>query len=262
VDDSFLVDRDEVGYNGHMGDRVDEVRLRLALDSGATATAFWRGVPDETGGFVDLEVVECSVGFAEWLGRSHDSLTGRHYSELVPTGLHDRLPAYLDSLRTGKPLSLIFDRPGSLGETVTAEVRVTPIAADELFVALWDVTEREERIRSAERDRADALVSRDLLEAALNASPDGFVVLRQEGVRNGRPGELRIEFLNEAGAAPTNRTPAEWEGARLDEWFPEVEESGLLSILQASLADRQSRRVVVSMQSATIRPPGGHCRTA
>lgn len=242
---------DEVGYNGHMGDRVDEVRLRLALDSGATATAFWRAVLDEHGQVTDLEVVECSVGFAEWLGRSHDSLTGRRYSELVPTGLHDRLPVYLDALRTGKTATLIFDRPGSVGEIVTAEVRVTPLAEDELFVALWDVTEREERVRSAERDRADALVSRDLLEAALNASPDGFVVLRREDSRDGRPGELRIEFLNEAGATPTNRSPAEWAGARLDEWFPEAEASGLLPVLLSALVDRQPRRVVVSMQSAT-----------
>lgn len=234
-----------------MGDRMDEARLRLALDSGAAATAFWRGVVDAEGRPVDLELVECSAGFAEWLGRSHDSMTSRRYSELIPTGLHDRLPVYLDSMRTGKAVSLIFDRPGSVGEVVTAEVRVTPLSEDELFVALWDVTEREERIRTAERDRIEALASRDLLEAALNASPDGFLVLRREEARGGHAGELRIEFMNERAAAPTSRSPAEWAEARLDEWFPEVEEAGLLRILEAALADRQPRRVVVAMQSAS-----------
>lgn len=234
-----------------MGESVIERRLRVALDAGTTATAFWRGVRDDAGALVDLEVVDCSGGFASWLARPLAELRGRRYSELIPTGLHDRLPAYLGSLRDSAAVTLVFDRVGPDGVAATAEVRCVPMGDDELFVALWDVTAREERLRRSEAARGDALAAREMLAAALNSSPDGFAVYRASDDAPGGRGGLRVEFLNETAAGPTGRSPEEWVGVAIEEWFPEVEASGLLAVLLEALADKSPRRVLVTMQSAS-----------
>ena len=235
-----------------MGASETERRLRAALDGGATATSFWRAVPSDLGPAVDLEFVDGSPGFGEWLGRSLSDMRGRRYSELIPTGLHDRLPAYLQVLASGQKAEFTFDRVGHEGMRSTAEVRCVPLGQDDLFIALWDVTEREERVREAERVRGEALVDRDLLAVALNASPDGFAIYRLvRGDDDQRAPELRIEFVNEVAAGPTGKSPDEWVGASVSEWFPEVESSGLLSVLFESIDDKAPRRVVISTQSAS-----------
>ncbi len=234
-----------------MGGSDTERRLRAALEGGATATSFWRGVPGDLGPAVDLEFVDGSPGFGHWLGRSLDDMRGRRYSELIPTGLHDRLPAYLRVLATGEKAVFTFDRVGHDGAGSTAEVRCVPLGGDDLFVALWDVTEREERIREAERVRGEALVDRDLLAVALNASPDGFAIYRLVGSAGEQPPDLRVEFVNEVAAGPTGRAPEEWVGAPVAEWFPEVESSGLLNVLLRAIEDKAPRRVVISTQSAS-----------
>lgn len=228
-----------------------ERRLRVALEAGATATSFWRAVRDEAGVAVDLELLDGSPGLGVWLGRALEHMRGRRYSEMIPTGLHDRLPTYLGVLCTGQPAAFAFDRVGHEGAAATAEVRCVPLGGDELFIALWDVTEREERIREAERVRGEALADRDLLAVALNASPDGFAIYRRVRTGDGRSPDLLVEFVNEVGAAPTGRAPEEWLGASIREWFPEVESSGLLPVLMESLEDKVPRRVVISTQSAS-----------
>lgn len=234
-----------------MGASEAERRLRAALEGGATATSFWRAIPSDLGPAVDLEFVDGSPGFGEWLGRSLADMRGRRYSELIPTGLHDRLPAYLQVLETGQKAVFTFDRISHEGARATAEVRCVPVGDGDLFIALWDVTEREERIREAERVRGEALVDRDLLAVALNASPDGFAIYRLVRGDDEQPPALLVEFVNEVAAGPTGRAPEEWVGASVAEWFPEVESSGLLNVLLQSIHDKAPRRVVISTQSAS-----------
>ena len=234
-----------------MSNSETERRLRSALDAGATATSFWRAVLGETGLAVDLEFVDGSPGLAGWLGRSLTHMRGRRYSELIPTGLHDRLPEYLRSLETGLSTVFTFERIGHEGARSTAEVRCVPLGDGDLFIALWDVTEREERIREAERVRGEALIDRDLLAVALNSSPDGFAIYRLVRTDGDQLPDLRVEFVNEVGAGPTGRAPEEWSGASVREWFPEVESSGLLNVLMQSIDDKAPRRVVISTESAS-----------
>lgn len=120
----------------------------------------------------------------------------------------------------------------------------------ELFIGLWDVTDREDRLREATRVRAEALADRELLTVALNASPDGFAIYRLVSSDEDGPRDLRVEFVNEVGAAPTDRTPEEWCGAPIREWFPEVESSGLLNVLMRCVEDKAPRRVVITTRSA------------
>ncbi len=175
-------------------------------------------------------------------------MQGRRYSELIPTGLHDRLPTYLGALRTGVPAAFTFDRTTANGSTATAEIRCIPLGGDELCLLLWDVTDREQRTREAERLRAEALADRDLLAVALNASPDGFAIYRLMAGDDGAA-EFRLQFVNEVAAGPTGRAPHEWVGAPIREWFPEVESSGLLAVLHKAIDERAPRRVVITTES-------------
>lgn len=234
-----------------MSESLAERRLRIALDAGTTASAFWRAVRDGSGRPVDLELMDFSAGFATWLGLQPEEMHGRRYTELIPTGVHARLALYLSCLRTGDPVTVRFDRESPDGGRATAQVRATPVDDDELFVALWDVTENEDRIRSAEEARSDAIAARELLAAVLDSSPDGFALCRVHRDDTGRPVDLVLEFLNETAARPSGRSPDQWTGRPLHDWFPEADATGLSGQLLQAAADRLPRRVVIDARSAS-----------
>jgi diguanylate cyclase (GGDEF)-like protein len=226
-------------------------RMLAALTAGTRATAFWKGVRDDAGVLVDLLLEEADQGFADWVGRPLAELAGHRYSEFLPTGIHSRLPFYLDALEAAEARQLTFDAtPADRRAPTTVEVRVAPCGDDLLFAAVWDVDERESRNRELEAARAAAVEAVDLLHFALNSSPDGFAVYRR--VADGTAGgALVVEFVNETAALPTGRAPREWVGAPLEGWFPEAESCGLLPVLLDVLGDKVPRRVVIATESPT-----------
>ena len=234
-----------------MSESTAERRLRIALDAGTTASAFWRAIRDDTGRAVDLELTDFSAGFATWLGLEPEEMPGRRYTDLIPTGVHARLGLYLTCLRSGQPVTIRFDREARDGDRATAEVRATPVDEDELFVALWDVTANEDRIRAAEQARSEAIAARELLAGVLDSSPDGFALCRVHRDEAGRPVDLVVEFLNETAARPSGRSPDQWMGRALSDWFPEADATGLSSQLLQAAADRLPRRVVIDARSAS-----------
>lgn len=204
-----------------------ERRLRAALEAGATATAFWRGVRAPGGELVDLEAVECSDGFGEWLGREPHSVVGKRYSELVPTGLHNRLAVYLDAIDQNKAAQLIFERPGPDGRLVTAEVRVAPCGDDEIFAAVWDVTEREQRLQAARDASEAARQHRADLERALDALPMGIAIVTGHRDDHGSVDRATVDFMNLVGASWTHQPAGDWVGRDVMEALPGVRRLGL-----------------------------------
>lgn len=221
-------------------------RLRLALDASVTAAGFWRTVRESDDRIVDFVLVESTVGFEHWLGRPREEIVGRRYSELIPTGLHDRLPLYIKAVRHGEPVTVRFDRIMPDGHEVTAEVKAVPFGRDELFSALWDVSESHRRLRDAERAQAEALASRELLAAALNSSPDAFAIYDVQRDDGGVIRGMTVSFVNEVAAAPTGRAPDTWVGADVREWFPESGAHGLYAYLTEAASDLVPRQVTVS----------------
>ena len=230
------------------GTSADAQWMRRALEAGTTACALWRGVRDAGGGFVDLELLEASDGYVTWAGRRREEMIGCRYSELVPSGVQERLDHYLRCLVAGQPEWLVFQPVLLPGRTEWAEVRIVPCGGDLLYIQTFDVTERERRARQLLEARDLAELQQARMLAVLNASPDGFAIYQVE-----RTGEdirdIRIFFVNDAAAAPTGLPSESWRGARLLEFFPEAVESGLYDRVIESIQLHEQQRFVLRTES-------------
>lgn len=232
-----------------MGFKVAAEWMPAALTAGTTATTLWRGVRDESGTLIDLEVVECDVGAEAWFGLPREALIGHRYSRLVPTGVHERLPLYLEAIADGAPRHVLFRRVVGEQHVIDAEVRIVPCGNDLLFAQTWDVTDREMHARSAEEARLATQLTLDQLEAALNVSPDGFAIYAVERGGDDRITTVRMAFVNEVAAQPTGRPPESWRGVTLEEWFPEAVETGLRQRIVDVVNSQRGQRFVVSTES-------------
>jgi len=203
-----------------------EARLRTALQAGSLATAFWRGVRGQDGALDDLELVEYSEGFRTWIGRE-DLEPGQRYSQLIPTGIHDRLPLYLEVLEGGGSAQVVVERPGPDGRVMWAEVRVVGLGDDELFAIVWDVSGREHRLRAAE-DQARAQHARRVsLEHALEALPVGVALLTGHRDASGAVERMTLDFVNRITAAWSGQAADSWAGMDVEAALPSLRHLGL-----------------------------------
>ncbi len=218
--------------------------MREALTAGTSATALWRGMRNEAGDFFDMEIVDCDEGMARWLNRPREAIVGQRYTRIIPTGVEDRLPVYLETLNSGTTSHIVFHGVERNGEIKDAEVRVVPCGDDMAFAQLLDVTDRETSLRDADRLRVEAQMALDQLEAALNVSPDGFAIYLAERDDHDRVCQIRLAYANEAATLPTGRGPESWRGVTLDEWFPEARETGLWDRIVQVLDGHEPQRFV------------------
>ena len=222
--------------------------LRQSLAASVAALAVWREVRDVSGQLVDLEAVDASVGFGAWVGLPPDEVVGRRYSEMIPSGIHSRLPLYLKAMETGDAVTVAFDRVLPDGTEASSEIRAVPFGDGEMFVAMWDVTDTRRQLAETERAHAEALLTRDLLTAALNSSPDAFAIYRVARGEAGAVEAITVEFVNEAAATTTGRTPEAWVGADVRERLSDEGSGGLYEHLVAAVDELVPRRVTISLR--------------
>ena len=211
---------------------------RRALHEGMQATCLWRAVRDDAGQVVDLEVVECDDGFADWFARPIAALPGTRYSELVPSGIRDRLSTYIAVLDDGQARDLVFAPVPKLGRPDVAEVRLVPCGDDLIWAEVADVTERERHLRAVMLERDAAAAGLQQLVRALNASPDAFAVHEARRDVAGEVTGFEVAFVNEAASSPTGRPAEAWRDLDIREWFPEVVDTGLFDAMR-SVVDTQ-----------------------
>jgi diguanylate cyclase (GGDEF)-like protein len=222
-------------------------RLRAALEAGTSGVGFWRAVRDERGLAVDLTLIDANDAFGAWYGREPDQMIGQVYSDLFPDGVADRLPRYLAAMERGSTDQIRREYTTPQGQSSTYDIRIAPCGPDELFAGLWDVGDIATFEREMSEARAALTDSNDALEAALNASSDGCVVCRAERGPTGSVTAVRVVFMNEVGAAPTGRTPAQLRGLELRELFPEAVESGTWAhVLEAFECGKQQTFIVAT----------------
>lgn len=209
---------------------------RRALEIGTMAAVLWEGVPDATGQVSNMRCVESTSGFDTWVGREKQDVVGALYSELIPSGVHDRLPVYLESMRLQSPRTLRFHPVPVPGRTATTiELRMIPCGENLLYVQDYDVSEEERRIVEAEGARHAAEEGLARIEAAVNASPVTFALYQAQRDDAGSVRAITILFVNDAAAAPTGRSADSWQGADLLDWFPEAKATGLFDRIVEAL---------------------------
>lgn len=224
--------------------------MRKALEVGTTSAGLWRGMRDQAGELIDLELVECTQGYADWVGRPLESMPGTRYTTLAPSGIPNRLAQYLAAITSGEPTTLMFEPVTRAGRAAFTELRIAPCGDDLIYVQAFDVSSREGRFHEMResRDVAERDLARTL--AALNASPDGFAVYLAERDADGSITDIRILLVNDAAAAPTGRPSEAWQGARLVEFFPEAKETGLYDRVITVLSRHEQQRFVIDTRSA------------
>lgn len=209
----------------------------------AAPIAFWRGVRDGAGVVVDLELLDASDAFTAWLDRDPHEAVGRRYSELIPTGLHRRLPVYLRALQDRMPARVAFRRDVPDGVPVDAEVLVIPFGNDELLSALWDVSEPRRQFDDLVFSRLEAVAERDLFVAALDVVPDAVAVCRVRLGDVGEPVTVLVEFVNEMACGTSGRQPETSVGTDALTWFRQIDQEAIgPQILEAAL-DHLPRRL-------------------
>ncbi len=222
---------------------------RHALRDGVAATCLWRGVRDEAGAVFDLEVIECDEGFADWVGHDAASLEGARYSALVPSGMRDRFPVYVDVIEGDAPRDLVFTPTPRPGRPLMAEARLVPCGDDLIWSVIADVSERERRYRGLVLERDAAVAGLQQLIRAVNASPDALAVYEARRDENGRVIGLDVAFVNEAAAGPTGRVAELWRDVDVRDWFPEIVDSGIYASLLRVLDSQVPTVVHVDIDS-------------
>ena len=217
---------------------------RHALRDGVQATCLWRAVRDEHGDITDLEIVECDEGLSAWMGQEVSALAGSRYSALVPSGMRERLPAYIAVIEEREPRDLVFMPVPRPGRPTVAEVRLVPCGNDLIWSVLSDVSDRERRYRGLVLERDAAVAGLQQLIHAVNASPDALAVYEARRDAGGRVVGLDVAFVNEAAAGPTGRLAELWRDVDIRDFFPEAVETGIFASML---------RVIETQVPATLR---------
>ena len=225
--------------------RHASVRGRATSRSDLAAAAYWRGVRDEHGCLVDIELVDASEGFVRWLELTRETSVGRRYTELMPTGIHDRLAVYLRALQEGELARLAFRRHHTGTRPVDVEVLAVPVGDDELFSVLLDVTDTRQRVEALDHERLQAVEERDLLRTALDASPDAVAICRLGALDTDDLPTVVVEYVNEAAHRSTGHLPQAWVGTDVREWFGRIGQEELGRQIAESAVDHLPRRLRV-----------------
>jgi diguanylate cyclase (GGDEF)-like protein len=201
--------------------------MRNALEAGTSAAVLWQGVRDDAGELVDLRIVECTQGFADWVHQPRDSLPGALYTAIIPSGIHERLQVYLGALRDRRPGQLDFKPVPLPGRADAAQVRVVPCGDDLLYSQVWDSSERERLIQEANSTLYSVEADLHRMEQAWNAVPHGISLCQAERDDEGSIRDIRTPFVNDAAARAAGRASESWNGARLLDWIPSAKYAGL-----------------------------------
>ncbi|HSY40940.1 MAG TPA: PAS domain-containing protein, partial [Polyangia bacterium] len=103
-----------------------------------------------------------------------------------------------------------------------------------LVGSCWDITDRWEALRRAEKARAEAEAARHEMENILGRVADGFVAVDRD---------CRYRYINESARRVMQRDPASLIGKRMWDEFPEVRGHDFQRTCEQALLDQRPARV-------------------
>ena len=96
-------------------------------------------------------------------------------------------------------------------------------------------------------DRVDGQL--DVMLSALNASRDGFAVWKAIRTGDDEIESYQLEFMNEAGAIATGKSPSELVGQRIEDVVGAEQYLGLFTLFSAALGEHRTQSKVVEIDS-------------
>ena len=100
-----------------------------------------------------------------------------------------------------------------------------------LLGSCWDITDRWEALRRAEKARTDAEAARREMENILGRVADGFVAIDQD---------WRYRYVNESAGRIMGRDPASLIGKRMWDEFPEARDHELQRACERAVAEQRT----------------------
>lgn len=134
-------------------------------------------------------------------------------------------------------------------EIWTADLANHVSGAQEEFLLIRDINELKE-LQAESAALKDQLEDQfDLLSRALNAAPNGFAIWRVVRGENGEIQDFILDFINDAGAAATGKSPESLVNHSVDEVVGETQSKGLFDLFKSAVMSQEQQVQVVQINS-------------
>jgi signal transduction histidine kinase len=206
---------------------------RLRSQIAGAREGWYRGVTHEGNDMfaahLTSDLTNWSVGFAlpadTVLGVTQRAVWVMAAGLLLSLGIGVGVALWL-GVRITRPMSRLASAAQSLGRDrpeIRVPTRITEVGqlAQALNRASRDIEERDILLRHSE----------ERFRLAQDTALQGFTLFSPVRDGEGRLVDLSIEYMNAAGAAYSNRSPADVIGRTLDEAFPRMHENGVVAML-------------------------------
>ena len=217
--------------------------VRAAVSVSGTAFGVYRARRDESGAVSGLITEWINSAAGRILGMQPREMVGRDlrdfYPRAVETGLWDLMVA---TVITGGSRTLRIETPGETGTTVM-DIAMWAVGEDRVASMGRDITDLAagERLLAAAYEQTAAV--RATMQAALDATTDGFAVYDVTYNPDGGLDRLSLVLMNRAGAGALGfNEPDDLFGQDLREFYPDVEHVGLWDAILAALEAQATMR--------------------